>query len=190
MQGSVHELIGVGSVSILAAYSFRHAGFTIGDQDIIVMLSVVTSAFGSLLPDIDMHSTTMGHRHRIISKAVNKVGGGHRGITHTLLVPALVFAFYYFVRTYLAGMPGLVTFIASLLFGFEAGYLLHIFADMFNGKGCPILWPLSSNKISFMDLPSSGKVPYVFAIVLLGLEIFLLFREEISHVLGYLTSLQ
>lgn len=182
MQGSVHEMIGVGAVALLALSQPR--GADIAGMHIQFGISIFSAALGSLLPDIDMTTTKMGHRHKITSKVVNKVGGGHRGVTHSLLIPALVLLGTLFLNDYLTLFQALMTLLNSLVFGFLAGYLLHIGADMFNGKGCPILWPISSSKIHIMDLPSSGMVPYIFGIVVLVLEFLILFGEEIAHVIG------
>ena len=57
----------------------------------------------------------------------------------------------------------------SLLFGYVTGWIMHIFADLFNGKGCPILMPLSKSKIHIVDLPSTGVVPWIFAVALIAL---------------------
>ena len=178
MQGKVHVAIGAGCLAVLC---LKHpAGFTLADNVFIIPeIGMFTAAAGSLLPDIDMHSTSMGRKHKITSKVVNKVGGGHRGITHTLLFPVLLVLATLSVMNFLAGYFWLQTISSSLFFGFTFGYVMHIFADLFNGKGCPILWPISRSKVSIADLPSKGWVPWVFAFVVIGLFAILIFGGNI-----------
>lgn len=168
MQGKVHVAIGSGCLAVLCLK--YPTGFTIANGvHIIPVIGMLTAAIGSKLPDIDMQTTSMGRKHKTTSKVINKVGGGHRGITHTLLFPALLALLTLYCVKYLNGYYWLQAITSSLLFGLTFGYIMHIVADLFNGKGCPILWPISKNKISVMDLPSSGFIPYVFAFIVIGL---------------------
>lgn len=173
MQGKVHVAIGVASVACLCVK--YPGGFELFDVNILPAVSLFTAAAGSYAPDIDMQTTHAGRKHKIASKVVSKVGGGHRGITHTLLFPAIIAYLMYFTKGYLAEYNNLASILLSLLFGFEAGWCMHIFADMFNGKGVPLLWPIVRNKISLMDLPSSGVGGWLFAIVFVGLMAVLTF---------------
>lgn len=172
MQGKVHVLIGAGALALLCVK--YPTGFEFAGARVVPAVGMVTAAFGSYLPDIDQHRSHMGQKHKVASKVVSKVGGGHRGFTHTLVIPAILAALIWYIGNNLT-QPLLSSALMSLLFGAEFGYTMHIFADMFNGKGCPILWPLVKGKIPLMDLPSNGVVPYIFAILLLGLFGFALF---------------
>ena len=137
MQGKVHAAIGFGCLAVLSM-KFP-AGFKfINDVTVLPEIGLVTATFGSLLPDIDMQRTSMGMKHKVTSKVVNKVGGGHRGFTHTLVIPALLVALTVFAADYLASYYYLSLIACSLLFGCTFGYIMHIVADLFNGKGCPI----------------------------------------------------
>lgn len=165
MQGKVHVAIGVGC---LACVCLKYpTGFEMAGAQIIPEISLITAAFGSYLPDIDQSRTHMGQKHKVTSKVVNKVGGGHRGITHTLLFPALLLALSIFCTSYFADYYALQMITCSLIYGVTFGYIMHIFADLFNGKGCPLFWPIMRGKIHIMDLPSSGTVPWIFAVVLI-----------------------
>lgn len=167
MQGKVHVAIGTATVVCLCLK--YPAGLDIAGMHVLPVVSLFTAAAGSYAPDIDMGTTHAGKKHAVASAVVSKVGGGHRGITHTLLAPVLLFLGLCFVRGFLVDYKYITTVLASLLFGFEVGWIMHIFADLFNGKGCPLLWPISRSKISVMDLPSSGFVPWIFTAVLVGL---------------------
>ena len=172
MQGKVHVAIGVGA---LACICFKYpTGFDLNGINIVPGIALLTAAAGSYAPDIDSSHTHAGQKHKVASKVVSKVGGGHRGITHTLLFPAIIFAVMFAVQQTLVDYDYLAMLVQSLLFGFEFGWLMHIFADLFNGKGCPIFWPIVKSKLHVMDLPSSGIVPWVFAIVLVAVLGFLM----------------
>ena len=172
MQGKVHVLIGAGSLALLCVKC--PTGFEFAGAKVIPAIGMITAAFGSYLPDIDQTRTHMGQKHKVTSKVVNKVGGGHRGFTHTLVIPAILAVLIWYVGTHLT-QPLLSSAVMSLLFGVEFGYTMHIVADMFNGKGVPLFWPLIKGKVHIMDLPSSGGVPFVFAILFLALFGFVRF---------------
>lgn len=163
MDGKVHVAIGTATVFCLCV-RFPD-GMDLGSIPIMPAISLVTAAAGSYAPDIDMGTTHAGKKYKTTSKIVSKVGGGHRGITHTLLVPAIVGILMYLVNTIFFPYKNILLLLESLLFGFEVGWLAHIFADLFNGKGCPLLWPIMRGKVHIMDLPSSGIVPWVFTVV-------------------------
>lgn len=173
MQGKVHVAIGMGSLALLCVQ--HPAGFDLGPMRILPEIGLVSATLGSYMPDIDMQTTHAGQQHKIASKVVSKVGGGHRGITHTLLIPLIVLVLMLFVSSFLADFRYLNLIASSVLFGFEYGYVMHLFADMFNGKGIPLLWPISPSKIHIMDLPSSGFVPWLFTAVILGIQALFVF---------------
>lgn len=167
MNGKVHVAIGVASLASFCAMYPK--GFTFNDTLILPEIGLVSAAFGSYLPDIDNPRTHMGAKHKTVAKVLNKTTG-HRGWTHSLIVPAILAIVIWMIPNYIHSVPMLATVLMSILFGVEYGYLLHIFADLFNGKGCPLFMPISKSHISLMDLPSTGVVPWIFAIVLSGVQ--------------------
>lgn len=185
MTGKVHVFIGVSSLAAFCCVFPK--GFEFAGATVLPEIGLVSAAFGSYLPDIDLQRTHMGSQHKVISKAVNKVGGGHRGITHTLLLPVIMAVMMWVTGMFapklnipalrtiipLLNMPlysVLASVLMSIIFGAEFGYLMHIFADCFNGKGCPLLWPISQSKISFMDIPSEGTGAWIFSVLLISIE--------------------
>lgn len=58
----------------------------------------------------------------------------HRGLMHTLVVPALLI-----VAVYLTPFP----LWRALLIGLAVGYLSHLFADCLTVEGCPVFFPIS-----------------------------------------------
>ncbi|MGM0509401.1 MAG: metal-dependent hydrolase [Fusobacteriota bacterium] len=81
---------------------------------------------GSLLPDIDHPRSFIGRVFFFISNPLQKKFG-HRTITHSLLlwVPVMVLGYFF-----------------SPLIWFSLGAMSHIFLDMWNVGGVPILYPL------------------------------------------------
>lgn len=67
------------------------------------------------------------------------------------------------VLTYLFPSTG-----ASLIFGLFAGWSLHIFEDMFNKKGCPILWPVVKGHIHIATVKTRHWSEFVFLFLWLG----------------------
>ena len=167
MQGRVHVTIGVGAIACLCLK--YPTGFDFCGITILPEIALLTAAAGSYTPDIDSTMTHSGHKHKTASKVINKVGGGHRGITHTLLFPAIIAVAMFYLHFLLNRYSHLDMAVQSLFFGFELGWLLHIFADLFNGKGCPIFWPIVRSKLHILDLPSKGMIPWIFAAVLIAL---------------------
>lgn len=163
MQGKVH--VAIGTVSVICLCMKYPQGFEFAHTHIVPLISLAAASAGSYAPDIDMGRTHAGMKHKTASKVISKVGGGHRGITHTLLVPAIIAALMFIVSNFLTQYSYLASLANSLLFGFETGYIMHLFADLFNGKGIPLLWPIMRGKVHIMDLPSSGVIPWVFAAI-------------------------
>lgn len=64
----------------------------------------------------------------------------HRGLMHTLVVPAIMF-FALKVSDFPLYHYGIL--------GLLVGYLSHLFADMLTVEGCPILFPLTKRNIRF-----------------------------------------
>lgn len=67
------------------------------------------------------------------------------------------------VLTYLFPSTG-----ASLIFGLFAGWTLHIFEDLFNKKGCPILWPVAKGHIHIATFKTRHWSEYLFLFLWLG----------------------
>ena len=150
MTGKVHTILGV---SAAVAITVCHPELYILDATVYPAIGVVAAIPGSLLPDIDIAQSKAGQKVPWLSKMLT-----HRGITHTLLVP-LIIAGLFVLSMHIPVLP-------SLLFGLEVGYVAHIFADMFNSKGVPILWPLSKDKIHFANVKTaSAGQQLVFIII-------------------------
>lgn len=137
MRGHTHVAVGVSAMAILTAKYGTQMTFL--DVSISLPIAMLTAATGSLLPDIDLPMSKMGSKHPFISKHLK-----HRGITHTLLVPAILTFIMTISMNYIQyQFIGLM--LNSLLFGLIFGWTMHIFADLFNRKGVPIFWPITKH---------------------------------------------
>lgn len=103
----------------------------------------------------------------------------HRGIAHTLLFPAAMTAVYYVIG-YKYGLGVVSTVICSLIFGFNIGYISHILADSLNGKGAPLLWPLSPSRIRFLDITYGGVAEKAVVMLMHGLALICVIYRFIS----------
>lgn len=182
MNKKVHTIAGVVPFVLLSIN--EPTGFEFMGATILPVVACLTSAVASPLPDLDLKPMhySQGKKSvakqvaKVKTKVVNKVTGGHRGITHTLLFPVLFLLILGVARSTLSEFQHLYNIVASLLFGVLSGWSLHIFADMFNGKGCPLLWPFIRKKIPGVDLPSEGIVPYIWLVAYTGFLYCLIFR--------------
>jgi len=88
---------------------------------------IICILFGSLLPDIDTKTSSLG---RWIVFRPFQVAFAHRGITHSLLfLGILSLAFWYILP--------------QGLLGFVIGYGSHLFLDLLTIKGIPLFWPVT-----------------------------------------------
>jgi len=133
MMGRSHLIIGLCTGALLATA-------TGADIQHIGLMAIVAGA-GAMLPDID-------HRHAPIRQKLGIVGNvllfwlPHRGLTHSLLVLAIV--------------SGLAVFFWQLFgLALAAGYASHLLADMSTQHGLPILYPWGAN---FYVLPRGLRV--------------------------------
>ena len=81
----------------------------------------------------------------------------HRGLMHTLILPAGMFGAGFLVRE--------PTF-AALLTGVNIGYVTHIAADMMTVHGCPIFYPFSKKNQRFMRITTGTAGEYIAGLAL------------------------
>lgn len=150
MTGKVHAILGT-STAVAIAVCVQE--IEIFGATIYPVASVITAVAGSYLPDIDIQQSKLGHKVKWLSKHMK-----HRGITHTLLFPIILFG----LMLLLAFLPGA----SSLIFGLLVGYLAHIFADLFNKTGVPLLWPFTKYMFHFASIKTASKWQQVIFIIL------------------------
>lgn len=149
MTGKTHAICGAITMGCITVARFK--GLELGGYTYLPAIGLLSCSAGSYFPDIDLHSSKMGRKHKFISKMFT-----HRGFTHTLVFPAIIFL----AMTYIAykGIP----FLPDLILGFLVGYLAHIGADLFNKKGVPLLWPIVRKRIHVATFLTSSWQEYVF----------------------------
>jgi len=81
----------------------------------------------------------------------------HRGIMHTLVIPALLAVPLFFVKEY---------YVIAPLVGLIAGYVSHLLADMFTVSGVPILFPLTMRNISLLPIKTGTIWEYIVAFII------------------------
>lgn len=110
---------------------------------------------GSVLPDIDAPKSKVGKSAGIVSWILEKLFG-HRGVFHSLLIPAIAWVALWYFGYWLIGLA------------FFLGYFLHLVLDALTLEGIRFFWPLSWHVKGFIR--TGGAVEYV----LLGLGIVLI----------------
>jgi inner membrane protein len=143
MNGKAHMLIGG---AVVVAVNYFHPFITSGWMQLAGAVGV--GMLSALAPDIDHPTSTLSHKLGIargdgllgcsgcLGGVFRSALGGHRGITHTLL---LLVVLALIVRY---AMPADLTPIGV---AFLLGYASHLVADL--GHGVPLFWPLSSRHI-------------------------------------------
>ncbi|MBU1711452.1 MAG: metal-dependent hydrolase [Proteobacteria bacterium] len=93
------------------------------DNELDMLIILLSVYFGSLLPDIDEPESRIGRKFPIVSNVIKSIFG-HRGITHTLAFPLLfiVLSIYFESLRYLFA-------------GIALGVINHILGDMLTKGG-------------------------------------------------------
>ena len=138
------------------------------------LLGIPTAMAGAMLPDVDIENSRASRKFPFLSPFLKHRGITHTlffiaacyfampvnySLTLKLIISALfglVFGilmlkgrFLFLKALAVAGAFMALSYtgtqvLPSLLFGMGFGWLFHVIEDMFNKKGCPILWPLSN----------------------------------------------
>lgn len=164
MTGKTHALCGTVTMAALTAVQLH--GFDLMGHTYLPAIGLLSVAAGSYAPDVDIQRSRLGHKYKFLSKHLT-----HRGITHTLLCPALLFLCMAGVAS--AGIP----FLPDLIFGFLLGWVVHIVADLFNKKGVPVFWPLIRKKVHIATVLTSSWQEGVFAVLWIGVHIVWVFFQ-------------
>lgn len=105
-------------------------------------------------------------RKRIKSSDSFKWMTKHRGLMHTLLMPAILF----FATTASSAPIWRDTFL-----GLTVGYCSHLIADMLTVEGCPVLFPLSKNNIRILKLQTKNASTWLAALILAALPVIVVY---------------
>lgn len=153
MTGKTHVACGV--LSAVAFTAVTGLYFKVGNAYSSGIACALLSATGSLLPDIDMPHSRMGRKHPIISSWFK-----HRGMTHTFIFPALLFLIC--VISSMVKNTILATILFNIVFPCMFGWIIHIWADLFNEKGCPIFFPFTYKHIHIASFLTRSWQEYIF----------------------------
>jgi inner membrane protein len=158
MTGPSHIVLALASSVALS----RAASFAPSPLEVIIL------CVGALLPDIDGNGSitrpgTILKRFlgNTLSQLLNaivvpfafliRILFGHRGLTHSLLVPCLIFAL-----EKLLGSAHWLSF----------GYLTHILGDLMTPKGVPLFSPILKSNFSLKVFKTGSILEWVFVSIL------------------------
>lgn len=109
-----------------------------------VLVAVLANQIGGIAPDIDQPTAPFWRNLPIggvVGRIVDKMLGGHRFITHSLIGLALFgFLAHLLLRTLQPVMPSINTWIVWL--AFMIGMVSHLVMDSFTKEGVPWLLPV------------------------------------------------
>ncbi len=128
----------------------------------LVIPVVVFSAIGSLFPDIDTQTSKFGSKVKPLSFLINK-SFGHRTLFHS---PFLYLLLGFLLISYFP--QGWIYAMAFLLGSFS-----HLFLDLFNPMGIPLLYPYPRN-YHLARIQCGGKGDSVLGVLLAFYLVFLL----------------
>lgn len=150
MTGKTHTAVGFTAMIVLA--TFYPDSLNVADSVVIPSVGLLATVPGSLAPDVDIKGSAASKKVPLLHHFFS-----HRGITHTLLVPVILYALLYQFH--------LSVVIESQIFGFMFGWLMHIAADLLNRKGVPIFWPLLTSKYHIATVKTGTGQETVFLVV-------------------------
>ncbi|MGB9694792.1 MAG: metal-dependent hydrolase [Caldisericaceae bacterium] len=123
---------------------------------------VLLSAVGSVVPDIDIPFS------KVSKLTFNHKGAKlkHRGITHSVFTPLIIYFIYYYLFKNQAILP------------FILGYFSHIILDMFNPKGVSLFSPFIKHSFSFpITLRTGSKQDYLIGLCFWLADLFLFIKS-------------
>ncbi len=131
MTGSTHFAGGLAAGAVYLDAVMYSAG-TVGIKELGMCAAVlVSSAVGSLAPDIDLKTSKAGHAVRPVSAVAAMFG--HRTFFHSPLILILI---------YFACASFIPADYSQIYISFIIGAVSHLFLDMLNRKGIPLLYPI------------------------------------------------
>ena len=193
MTGKTHQLIGLACG--LTAATILNKTNVLNPMGAIAFIA--GCSVGSLIPDVDHTGSIAGKKVFFLSypikglfmlfrflhkktrwKIFSKLSEmfTHRGICHAPLLWILLFTpLYLLIYNYLGSVQLVQTIAYALVSGLFIGTIMHIFADMFNPTGVPILMPIINRKfrVAHLTTGSKGEVGLRVCLVLLNVLLIL-----------------
>lgn len=170
MTARTHDLAAITALGIVAVLN-PPASITLGTA----ILAVVANQIGGIFPDIDQPTAPFWRNLPIggfIGRMIDKMLGGHRFLTHSLiglaLTGLLLDIFLHFIHPLVRSVS-----IDVVWWSFMIGMLSHLIMDTFTKEGVPWLLPIPF-KFGFPPIKklrlTTGK--YGEKIVFVGLLVF------------------
>lgn len=166
MRGKLHLALGIAGGTTgalaLAVGEGKAAGLLLSGQTFSVYegcLFAVGSAVGSLFPDIDLPSSSIGKTVKPLSVIINRLFG-HRGMFHAPILYLLA------ASALVSGIKGSIWF--ALALGFFCGIILHLLQDMMTRDGIPFFYPVTKKiSLSRMKTGDFANIPATAALFVL-----------------------
>ena len=139
MTARTHDLAAITALGLLAL-SVTFPTITLSTA----ILAIVANLFGGIMPDIDQPTAPLWRNlpvGKYVGRIFDKMSGGHRFLTHSLLGLAIFGVLVHFLLIFLHPiMPK--TNITILWWAFMVGMLSHLVMDTFTKEGVPWLLPI------------------------------------------------
>lgn len=165
-----HERFGILAPLLIMLFGYYYFDERITLVNAILLL--IFSFLGSTFPDIDQRESTSGRRFFLLSicfafwrfiartlklKNIERMFG-HRGITHSLIIPLILYCIYFLLND---------TFhfyysINYMVNGFFLGIGTHLLLDMFNPSGIPVFAPFSYIKVNIAKIKTGSTGEKIF----------------------------
>lgn len=139
----------------------------------VIAAGVSSSVVGSLVPDIDHHSSKISQKN-IATTTVSKIVSAltsHRGIVHSLWFCIFASVAFRFLSGVVDDMLTLdiSRFIEPCTIYFFIGCVSHLIADTFNRQGINWLPPITRKKFRVARILTGSYKEYIFLGVVFGL---------------------
>ncbi len=146
MNGRTHLVGGVTAALIYITASVS-GDFGLEPMSLVQMgCTVPIAMIGSLAPDIDLRTSTMGSAVKPLSALINGIVG-HRTFFHS---PLFLILLFFAAKAYL---PEAMMWMTT---AFIVGAVSHLYLDMLNKAGIPLLWPIKK-RFWVLGIKTSGR---------------------------------
>lgn len=138
----------IGRTHALAAFTALSAVYFVGAPPTMslatFMIALLANQIGGIAPDIDQPTAPLWRNLPIggpIGKVIDRLLGGHRFLTHSILGLILFGALVHFLLVFLQPIIPLVN-VGLVWLAFMIGMLSHLIMDTFTKEGVPWLLPV------------------------------------------------
>jgi len=152
VNGPVHTIIGL-STGIAASLFWKDKLPFLTATEIAPVMFTCAITIGSTAPDLDLPGRPLAFF-------------GHRGFTHTLVVPTALLVLASFLPSWLPMAPFLVGSLVAGIYGLVWGWVFHILADTMQHAGVPLFWPIFPKRVHIASMPV--KFDWIFLTLYIG----------------------